>query len=298
MSVLSELSTALAEAVDTVSSSVVLVDARRGYGATGLVWKPEGLIITANHVVQRDDGITVTPAGGTAVPAQIVGRDPGTDLAVLKADATFDAVTEPSERESRVGNLVLALGSQGEGPLAASFGVVATINRPWRSARGHSIEALIRSDVTLYPGFSGGPLVDASARVLGMNTSALTRGLAATVPWPLVDEVAGALVSRGSMKRGYLGVVSQPVEIPQQMRERNGIDQEAGLLVVAVEPDSPAAVAGVIVGDILVGMKGRSINGIEDLQQSLGPGSSGETVQVNVIRGGSVTEASVSLGER
>jgi S1-C subfamily serine protease len=298
MSLLSELSTALAEAVETASSSLVLVNARRGYGASGLVWKPEGLIITANHVVQRDDGITVTPPEGTVVSARIVGRDPGTDLAVLMAEASFADTIEPAERDAQVGNLVLALGSQGGGPPVASFGVVATINRPWRSARGHSIEELIRSDVTLYPGFSGGPLVDASGRVLGMNTSALTRGLAATLPWSLVEEVAGALVSRGSMKRGYLGVVSQPVEIPQQMRELSGIDQESGLLVIAVEPDSPAAIAGLMVGDILVGIKGRSITGIEDLQQVLGPGSSGEAVQTNVIRGGSVTEATVSIGER
>jgi S1-C subfamily serine protease len=298
MSVLSELSTALADAVESVAPSLVLVDARRGYGATGLAWKSAGLIITASHVVQRDDSITVTPSGGSAIAAQLVGRDRGTDLAVLKADATLDTVIDPAEREARVGNLVLALGSQGTEPPVASFGVVATINRPWRSSRGHSLETLIRSDVTLYPGFSGGPMVDASGKVLGLNTSALTRGLAATLPWSLVEQVAGALASQGSIKRGYLGVVSQPVEIPAQMRESAQVDQETGLLVVAVEPESPAAAAGLMLGDILIGMKGRSVSGVEDLQELLGPGSAGETVPVNLIRGGSATEVTVTIGER
>jgi S1-C subfamily serine protease len=298
MSVLSELSAALADAVETVAPSLVYVDARRGYGATGLVWKSDGLIITANHVVQRDEDIAITAFGSDPVTAEVVGRDRSTDLAVLRINEALQSAVQPSADSARVGNLVLALGSQPGEPPAASFGVVATINRPWRSSRGRSIEELIRSDVTLYPGFSGGPLVDASGQVLGLNTSALTRGLAATIPWPIVDRIAETLVSEGSIKRGYLGVVSQPVEIPEQLRAAGNVQQETGLLVVAVEPESPAGAAGVMIGDILVQMDNQTIAGIEDLLGWLTSATVGHAVELTIIRGGAGVNVSITVGER
>jgi S1-C subfamily serine protease len=297
MTVLTDLSNALADAVERVASSIVRVEARRGYGATGLAWKSEGLIVTADHVVQRDE-ITIVIPGVGEVAADLVGRDRGTDIAVLKVERDLESIVQPAEPEARVGNLVMALGAQsGELPMA-SFGVVATINRPWRSPRGRSIETLIRSDVTLYPGFSGGPLIDANGRVIGLNTSALTRGLAATLPWSLVEQIAETLVSQGSIKRGYLGIVSQPVEIPETMRALTGLDQSTGLIVVAVEAGSPAGDAGVLVGDILVRMDGQPITGVESLQELLGPGSSGRRAEAVVIRGGSPVNVSLTIGER
>jgi S1-C subfamily serine protease len=298
MTVLTELSNALADAVEAVSPSMALVDGRRGYGATGLAWKQDGLIVTANHVVQRDQMVQISIDGGDLEPAELVGRDRGTDIAVLRVGRTLDAIVQPVENPARVGNLVLALGSQAGAPAAASFGVVATINRPWRSPRGRSIDELIRSDVTLYPGFSGGPLVDASGRVVGMNTSALTRGLAATLPWSLVEEVAGALVSHGSVKRGYLGVASQLVEIPEQMRSSGGIEQETGLIIINVEPESPAAGAGLMLGDILIQFGDRTITDIEDLHTAISSAAIGRDVTATVIRGGARTDVRVVIGER
>lgn len=298
MSVLTDLSNALADAVESIAPAIVQVNARRGYGATGLAWKSEGLIITANHVVQRDEDITVTVPGSGERSARLLGRDRGTDIAVLQGEGTLDATVQPADSPARVGNLVLALGAQtGDQPMA-SFGVVATIHRPWRSPRGRSIEELIRSDVTLYPGFSGGPLIDAGGQVIGMNTSSLTRGLAATLPWSIVEQVAETLASQGSIKRGYLGIVSQPVEIPDAMRQRVGLEQEMGLLVVAVEPESPAGAAGFMIGDILIGVDGQTIHGIEDLQEVLGAGSAGRKVELSILRGGASTALTVTVGER
>jgi S1-C subfamily serine protease len=298
MSALLELSTALADAVETVTPSLVYVDARRGYGATGLAWKPEGLVVTASHVVQREDEITVFVNGSHSISAELVGRDGRTDIAVLRFNGSLQSVVQPSSDAARVGNLVLALGTNAREPAAASFGVVSTINRPWRSSRGQSIDELLRSDVTLYPGFSGGPLVDARGQVLGMNTSALTRGLAATIPWSIVARIAETLISEGSIKRGYLGIVSQPVEIPGQLRETCNVQQETGLLVVAVELDSPAGIAGVMIGDILVQIDDQTITGVEDLQEWLASATVGDAVELTVIRGGARVNVSITVGAR
>lgn len=298
MSALTDLSNALADAVELVAPSTVLVDARRGYGASGLAWRPDGLIVTANHVVQRDEGISVTVPGSGERPARVLGRDRGTDIAVLQVDGSLESTLRPAETGPRVGNLVLALGAQPADQPMASFGVVAAINRPWRSPRGRSIEELIRSDVTLYPGFSGGPLVDAAGRVVGMNTSALTRGLATTLPWSLVESIAETLASQGSIKRGFLGIVSQPVELPEQLRSSVGLEQETGLLVISVEPESPAGASGFLVGDILTGMDGQRVTGVEDLQELLGVGSAGRQAEAELLRGGSRTSLNVTIEER
>jgi S1-C subfamily serine protease len=298
MTVLTDLSTALADAVDAVAPALVRVEARRRYGATGLAWKADGYIVTANHVVERDEDITAVIPDIGEKAARLIGRDRSTDLAVLKIDDQLSSTVQPAETDVRVGNLVLALGAQpGEQPMA-SFGVVAAIQTPWRSRGGRSIDQLVRSDVTLYPGFSGGPLVDAGGRVAGLSTSALTRGLAATLPWSLVEQVATSLVEQGSVKRGYLGIVTQPVEIPAALRSSTGVEQEIGLLVMSVEPDSPAGSVGLLIGDILVGIDDRVLDGLEALQDVLGPGSSGKQVAVHVIRGGNRTDLTITIGER
>jgi S1-C subfamily serine protease len=298
MSTLTDLSTALADAVDSVAPAIVRVEARRRYGATGLAWRSDGYILTSDHVVERDEDITVVIPGSGEKPATLVGRDRVTDIALLKIDEQIDQVIQPIDYPVRPGNLVLALGAQpGEHPVV-SFGVVAMIHRPWRSRSGREIENLIRSDVTLYPGFSGGPLIDVSGQVVGLNTSALTRGLAATLPWELVEQVGSALAERGTISSGYLGVVAQPVKIPASLQASIKGDQASGLLISAVESNSPAESAGVLIGDILIGFDDRAIIRIEDLQAVLGPGSAGNVANLRVIRGGNAIDVGVTIGER
>jgi S1-C subfamily serine protease len=298
MSILTELSTSLADAVQTAAPAVVRVDARRRYGASGLAWRDDGMIVTADHVVQRDEGIVVRLPQGESVAARLVGRDSGTDIALLQAEGSLTTTLQPAGDDPRIGNLVLALGPAIEDQPMVSFGVISAIVSPWRSWRGQSIDQIIRSDVTLYPGFSGGPLVDAGGQVVGMNTSALARGLATTLPWRVVEGIAGALAERGTVRRGYLGVTTQPVEIPQAMRDATGVDQSSGLVVLSVESSSPAESGGLLLGDIVVRLGERSIAGIEDLQEALGPGSAGAQQPVRVIRGGSLADLSVTIGER
>lgn len=295
---LTEVSDSLADAVATGARSVVRVDARRRLGATGIIWRADGFIVTADHVLERDDDITVGLPDGRDLPARIVGRDPGTDIAVLRVDATGLTAATISPTEARLGHLVLALGRpRGSEPMA-TLGVVGAVSGPWRTWRGGTIDHAIRSDVTLYPGFSGGPLIDTEGRVVGMNTSFLSRGLPVTLPSAVVERVVEALVSKGKVTRGYLGIATQPVALPQALRAQLGLTQESGLLVVGVEPDSPAERAGLLLGDIVIAFGGQPTTDPQSLQAQLGPGSAGTQQPVRVIRGGAIVDTTVTVGER
>lgn len=292
------LSSELSGVVERAGRSVVRVNARRRLPASGIVWSADGAVVTADHVLEIEEGITVGLPDGREVPARIVGRDPGTDIAVLRVQAAgLDAAEAVEPASVRIGNLVLALGRPGAGPMAA-IGVVSARTGPWRTWRGGLLESLIQSDVTLFPGFSGGPLVDAVGRVVGMNTSLLARGMSTTVPAETVQRVAQSLLTQGRVRRGYLGVSTQPVAVPSGLAQKLGLAQDAGLLVVGVEQGSPADRAGLILGDVLIALAGHPVRGADDLQGLLGPGSVGVTVQAKVIRGGELRELSVTPGER
>lgn len=190
-----EFSDSLADAVALAGQSIVQVSARRRLGATGLIWNADGLIVTADHVIQRVEEIVIGLPDGRDIAARLIGRDPGTDIAVLKVEAGGLTSAEPSETESRVGHLVLALGRPSSGSPMATMGIVSATDGAWRTWRGGRIEGVVRSDVTLYPGFSGGPLIDGSGRVIGMNSSSLARGLAVTVPHAVLNRVVQALTA-------------------------------------------------------------------------------------------------------
>jgi S1-C subfamily serine protease len=292
-SALAELSDALAAAVERAGAYTVRVNARRRMPASGIVWA-DGVILTADHVIEREEEITIGLPDGKDVPAAIAGRDPGSDLAVLRAQTGLAAA--PRAENAKVGHLVLAVGRPGGDGLTAAMGVISAVGGPWRSGRGGTVEGYIRADVTMYPGFSGGPLVDAEGRVVGINSSGISRIGGLTIPAAAAQKVVDALLTHGRLKRGFLGLTSQPVRLPAAIVGAAG--QETGLLVVRVAADSPAEKGGILIGDILIGLAGQPIKDTDDLQALLGPERVNQPTPVRIVRGGELREITVTIGER
>ena len=292
MDALLSLSNDLAAAVERAAPAVVAVHARR-LPSTGIHWRP-GIVVTAEHTVSTAEDITVTMADGRSLPAVLAGRDPGTDLAVLRvADAGSVVATLGDDTALKVGHMVLALGY---GP-RASWGVISALGPRWRSWRGGDIDRLVRLDLVLYPGFSGGPLVDAAGRVVGLNTSGLARETRLALPVTMVTRVADELLQKGHVSRGYLGLGMQPVRLPEPLRAQLGLGDGA-LIVVMVEPSGPAARAGVLLGDVLVALAGGPVGDLDDVQQRLGSDRVGAEISAVVLRGGVRTELRITVGEQ
>ncbi len=295
---LSALSSALADAVETAAPAVVTVNARRRFPASGIAWPgTPGVIVTSDHVIEREEDITVALGDGTTLKASIAGRDPGSDIAVLRVEGTpAQATLAPGTQ--RPGELVLAVGRPEEGGVTVSNGVISVVGGPWNTGGGHTVDGYLRSDTTFYPGFSGGPLIDVQGRVVGLNSSRLGRGAGLTIPSHAVSTIATALLSGGRLRRGYLGITTQPVQVPEGMRSRAAQAGESGLMVMSVEPESPAARGGLVLGDIVVAMGGTTIADPGDLQRQLGSGAVGRELRMTVIRGGEPRELAVTVGER
>ncbi len=294
--VLSSISEAMADAVEAAGSQVVRVEGRRRLPASGIVWSPDGVIVTAHHVVERDDDIHVGLPAGETVSATLVGRDPSTDLAVLRTEANGLEPTPWAEADSiPVGHLALALGRPGQGVMA-TFGIVSAVGEGWRTPSGGRLDRFVKPDLVMYPGFSGGPLIDAMGRFQGLNTSALTRGTALTVSVPTLRQVVETLLTHGRVRRAYLGIGSQPTRIPELVSKK--LNQETGLLLVSVEPGSPAEKGGLYLGDTVLGMNGHSVRSLDDLFGMLTDDRVGQEVKVRILRAGEVLEVSIVLGER
>lgn len=293
---LSNLSDSLAAVVETASPSVVRVEARGRLSASGIVWSADGVIVTAHHVVQQDENISVGLPDGKSVAAALVGRDPTTDLAVLRAQATGlrpPAWTEPGGL--RAGHLVMALGRPRQGVLAA-LGIVSAIEEDWSTPAGGRLDHYLQTDVVMYPGFSGGPLVDVAGTVIGLNSSALLRGISLTVPVPTLRRVVDTLLAHGRMRRGYLGVRFQPVRLPEALQQQLG--QETGLMLVFIEVGSPAEQGRLLLGDVILAVEGQPVRYRDNLMARLGGDQIGTSVALRLLRGGGVQEVTVRIGER
>ena len=256
--------------------------------------------MTADHAIEDEDAITVVLPSGESRAARLLGRDPGADLALLQIEGATTAATLAPADSVRVGQLALALGRPGPG-IEASLGVVSAVGGPWRSRSGTQVAGHLRSDTTMFPGFSGGPLIDAGGRVLGMNSSRF-RDQSIALPSDAVSALVALLQTHGRVRRAYIGIASQAVTLPTA--PATGVDgaapggQESGLLVVRVEPESPAARAGLFVGDILLSIEGSPTRRSEELQDALGPERVGVAVRVQMLRGGTPHELTVTLGDR
>ncbi len=290
-----DLSNAMSAAAEKAGRSTVLVNARRRLPASGIAFAAD-LILTADHVVQREEDITVVLADGSEVAAKVAGRDPGSDLAVLRLEK---AAATPAEKgaEAKVGQIVLALGRPSLEGIEASLGVVSAISGPVRTPRG-LLNSTYRTDTTPYPGFSGGPLIDAEGRVLGLNTSGFGRGSSITIPAETAWKVAEALAVHGSIKRGYLGIRSQPVELTPAAKKALKREQATGLLIVGIEAGTPAETAGLLVGDTLVGLNGRPVSDPDELFGALHGALAGKPTPVEILRGGEPKTITVTVGER
>ena len=293
MATLSDLSRDIADLVGRLGPSVVRVDARGGRPASGIIWA-DNLVLTADHVLEREDTVQVTGATAT-VKATIVGRDPGTDLALLRAEG-LNGVPAPRGRSTdiRVGQVVLAIGQPGE--LQVTVGIVSGLSGAFRSWRGGQAERLIQTTAELLPGFSGGPLVDAEGRVIGINSWNFGRGVSHAVPLETADRVAESLGTHGRIRRAYLGLGAQPVRLSERLAKQLG--QESGLLVVTVEAGGPAQTAGLLQGDTIVTVDGDPMRHLDELFGKLGALEVGSAHRLGVVRAGERKDVAVTVGER
>jgi len=289
------LSNQLADAVERIGPALALVNGRPRQPASGVVYGQD-LVLTADHVLEREDDLTIQTHDKRTLPAQFVGRDLATDLAVLRVADLGLAAAPASEETTRVGQMVMAVGrTANDGPMASS-GVISIIGGPLRTGRGVTLERYIRTDATPYPGFSGGPLIDMQGAVIGILTTGLVNGIALAIPMDIAKNIADTLVKQGYIKRGYLGISSQLVRLPDA--QRAGQTQEHGLLIVKVDENSPAEKGGLMLGDILVALDGHTINDSEDLQILLTGDRVGKAIPIDVIRGNTLQTLQVTVGQR
>jgi S1-C subfamily serine protease len=271
----------------------VRIDARRGRPATGIIWA-DNLVLTADHVLEQEDAIQVT-GSATAVKASIAGRDPGTDLALLRTEG-LNGVPASRGRATdlRTGHLVIAAGRPGD--LQVTVGIVSGLSGSFRSWRGGQVEPLIQTTAELLPGFSGGPLVDAEGRVIGINSWNFGRGVSRAVPVETAERVAESLRAHGRIRRAYLGLGAQPVRLSQALAAQLG--QESGLLVVTVGAGGPAHQAGLLQGDTIVSVDGDPVRDLDALFGKLGALEVGSTHRLGVVRAGERKDVAITVGER
>jgi S1-C subfamily serine protease len=288
---LAAFSNDLVATIDAVAPAVVGVEGRDRVGSSGFFLRPD-LIVTADHAIESDD-VTVVYAEGRSEPARIAGRDPSTDIALLSvATAGPTALAAVLGPEVRVGAIAVAVARDDDGDLAATMGVVGSVGAPWRTWRGGEIDRFIRADLSLYPRFSGSPLVDAAGALIGMNTWGLSRRQAVVVPAATIVRVAAALAARGRIARGYLGVAMQSIELPPAFGSGRGV------IALGVAPGGPAERGGLIVGDIITTLAGQRIGDSDGIAGLLDAAGIGNETTVGIVRAGQPLELAVTVGER
>jgi len=282
------LSEQLADAVASAGASLVAVHARPRLPSTGIHWNDD-VVVTTEGTIRQDEDITVTLPDGKRIPATLAGRDRGTDLAVLRIPTGSLPVAQLGDPATlRAGNLVLALARLDEGGARAAFGAVSATGGKWRSWKGGQIDRWLQSDLTIYPGFGGGPLVDSAGRIHGVNSGALSRPLATTIPVQTVNRVVTQLLERGYVARGWIGAAMQPVRL----------DEGGGLLLVSIEKDAPAAKAGLLLGDVIVALDGKTLESFDQLLEELSDEAVGKRLRLDVLRAGERRPVDVVIGER
>ncbi len=297
---LAAFSNSLADLVEQAGQGVVSINSQRRRSTSGVHWRSQ-IIVTTEQGVKGEGDTTVTLASGQTVSATLLGRDTGTDLAVLKlADAAQPSLPVAAIGDStalKVGHLVVAIARDGDNSLSASMGVISALGGGWRTWQGGRIDQFIRPSLNLYHGFSGGALVDTSGRVVGINTTG-PRHMALTIPATTVNRVVDQLLQGGRIVRGYLGLGMQAVQLPETLRRSLNITQGTGVMVVSVEPEAPADQAGILIGDILLSLAGSPVQEVSDVHAALDPERIGQVIVAGLIRGGERIERSITVGER
>jgi S1-C subfamily serine protease len=288
----------LADMVERVGASVVALQARRSYPASAVILEP-GVVATAAHTLRREEGITAVLADGSASAATLVGVDPGTDIAVLKLESSQGSAIALGDASAvRPGHFVVAISRDTEGSLSASGGIVARTGGAWRTWRGGQLDRLVQLDGGLWAGFSGGPVVDARGGVIGIGTSALSRGRAVVIPGSVLKRVSEQLLARGHVSHAYIGAAVQPVDVPEALRTSLGVSHTQGLIVISTVPGGPADAAGIALGDTLLTLDGKPLADVDDLKGALGADRIGKPVAVSLIRARQLVSVEVVVGER
>jgi S1-C subfamily serine protease len=289
------ISNELAAAVEGAGPSVVRVAGGRR-AATGTVWSADGVILAAERAVRRDEDVTITLADGREFTATVAGRDPSTDLAVLRVQAGgLPAPAWHDAADLKVGQLTLAVGRPGR-TVRARLGILSAVGPEWQFPGGSRIDRYIETDIEPARGISGGPLLDVEGRAIGVNTAGLRRGVVVTLPPATLRRVADALLTHGRVRRGYLGISAQTVRVPAALEP--AAPQRAGLLLLGVEPGSPAERAGLLVGDLLLSVGGRPVYRTDELMALLTEDRIGATDTVRFARAGQLREAQITIADR
>jgi S1-C subfamily serine protease len=291
-----QFSESLAGVVDKAAAGVVRINGRRRrVPSSGVLWS-EGAIVTAHHVMEWDEDIEIGLPDGSTATAAVVGRDPATDLAALRFSGTAsDAAEWVDSGEVKTGHLVMSVSRPGS-RIRPSLGIVGAVGGAWRTPMGGRIDADLQTDLGIHHGFSGSALVDMRGRVLGVNTAGIYRATAVVIPTATVRRVVEALLAHGTVRRGYLGIVTQPVRLPAAVAEKIG--QETALLVTSVQPGSPADQAGLVLGDAIVAFEGTPLRHPGELLPLLEEERIGKEATLRVLRAGEVQEIRVTVGVR
>ena len=284
-----------AQIVELAASSIVAVHGGSRRSSSGIHWR-SGVIVTAEERLEGDDNIKVTLPGGRLVEASLAGRDPTTDVAVLRFQPDGLPIASIADGFLRPGHIVLAVGNYEGGPLAA-LGIIAIAGGTWHSVRGGTIDSLIRLDLVLSPAAEGGALMDVQGRVVGMAVLG-PRRRALAIPGSTINRAVDQLLARGHVFRGYLGASLQPVKREPASNGSQSLGSGRGVLVASLDPDGPSARAGMLVGDIVTAWDGKPIDRVREIIRLLGPESVGRTVDLSLIRGGTPAALKVVIGER
>ncbi len=292
---LTTFSNQLADIVADAAPSVVQVQGRRR-PASGLVYADD-VVLTTARALGREDGLHVRRDDGATLDAELAGWDPTTGLAALRVPNLGRKPFTASSAPARVGNLAVAVARSWSNAVTASAGLVSVIGGPLPTGRRRAIDQVIRTSAPMHDGFAGGAFLDTSGQLLGVATAASIRGLGVVIPSAIAWKTAATVIEHGSLKRGYLGIAGQPVALPANQRGGSD-DREEALLVVGVTSGSPAAVAGILVGDVMLDFDAHPISSPEDLLDLLVGDRVGRDVEVRVLRGGAVSNVKVTVGER
>lgn len=301
---LTTLSASLADLVERAAPSAVAIEARHRIGSSGFLYQP-GVIVTADHAIRRDEDIPVILPDGVRATASLAGRDPDTDIAVLRVPNGATPQAAPALTPAptlRTGEIVVAVGRHAPGPLAA-MGIVSTSAGAWKTWRGGQVDALLRLDIGASPRSSGSLVIDTQGRFAGMLTTGLTRTAPIAIPAATIARIAAELLERGHIAHGYLGVSLHPVPLPAAGSVSAAIadairrKQRSGVMVLTVEPGNPAEEGGILAGDVIVEIANQPIADTDDMQAAL-RGAIGKELPVVVLRAGARTELRVTVGER
>ena len=295
-----ELSNALAAATEQAAANVVAVHSEPRGSASGVLWRPS-VVVTSEHALRRDEEIRITLPNGSVAPATLVGRDPSTDLAVLKCAEATGAIATTNFGDAtslKPGSLILAIGrTRVSGPVAA-FGAVSLVANERKTWTGVSLSPYVRLDVSIQPTAVGGAVVDAAGKIFGIITPRFGRFGSTLTPAATVNNVVNTLLEKGRIPRGYLGVGLQPVRLPEALRQNLKRDERTAAIVLEIEPESPANKAGLMIGDIIVSLGADKITRLEDIHSKLHGSSIGKPFAIGFVRGGALQNAEITVAER